>query len=117
LYEFETAEGDEDQFDDPSASQFKILNFIFLTVKLMYCLQGLSNPIIYNLMSSKFYGSFKSVILCKPLGNASGSSRLTEVCIANFNRQTSLTSVLVTRQKRISSVRKQTNGSIKTTAL
>jgi hypothetical protein len=108
LYEFETAEDD----DEWSASQFKILNFIFLTVKLMYCLQGLSNPIIYNLMSSKFYRSFKSVIFCKSL-NPSGRSMLND-----FNRKSNLTSVKASREKRLSSiVRTSPNGSFKTSPL
>lgn len=53
--------------DEQSAHRFTILNLIFLSAKLLYFLHGMSNPIIYNLMSTKFNESFRKVILCKPL--------------------------------------------------
>lgn len=48
---------------------FKRMNIIFLLSKLLYYLHSMSNPIIYNLMSTKFNRSFKNVIFCKPINN------------------------------------------------
>lgn len=59
FYEFESSNSDYDVY------KFKILNIIFLSSKLLYYLHGMSNPIIYNLMSTKFSRSFKNVIFCK----------------------------------------------------
>ncbi|CAF0929624.1 unnamed protein product [Brachionus calyciflorus] len=47
--------------------RFKVLNTIFLITKFLYFLHGMSNPIIYNLMSTKFNRSFRNVVLCKPI--------------------------------------------------
>ena len=44
---------------------FPFLNSVFMISKFLFFLHSLSNPIIYNLMSSKFSSSFKNVILCK----------------------------------------------------
>lgn len=51
--------------DEDKHTKFKYLNALFLVSKMLYFLHGTSNPIIYNLMSTKFSKSFKSVIFCK----------------------------------------------------
>ena len=60
FYEFESSNVEENDY-----IKFKILNIIFLFTKLLYFLHGMSNPIIYNLMSTKFRKSFKRVIFCR----------------------------------------------------
>lgn len=59
FYKFEKTSFENDMV------RFKIMNMIFLTTKFLYFLHGMSNPIIYNLMSTKFRHSFRNVILCK----------------------------------------------------
>lgn len=60
FYEFESLGVEEHDY-----IKFKIINIIFLFTKLLYFLHGMSNPIIYNLMSTKFRKSFKKVIFCR----------------------------------------------------
>lgn len=62
FYEWQPAANEE-----VASRRFFILNMIFLCTKLLYFLHGMSNPIIYNLMSTKFNESFRNVILCKSL--------------------------------------------------
>jgi hypothetical protein len=57
------------EFVDNDDSKFLIINSIFLSSKFLFFLHGMSNPIIYNLMSTKFRKSFRNVIMCKPLNN------------------------------------------------
>lgn len=61
FYNFETTSTENDMI------RFRIMNIIFLTTKFLYFLHGMSNPIIYNLMSSKFRHSFNNIVLCKNL--------------------------------------------------
>jgi hypothetical protein len=56
-------------FQEADPFKFKIIDIIFLSCKLLYFFHGMSNPIIYNLMSTKFRRSFKNAILCKALNN------------------------------------------------
>ena len=60
----------EDDTQEQMSQRFKILNIIFLTAKLIYCFHSMSNPIIYNLMSSKFSRSYRKVLLCKSLSGS-----------------------------------------------
>lgn len=62
FYEWQPAANQE-----VASRRFFVLNMIFLCTKLLYFLHGMSNPIIYNLMSTKFNESFRNVILCKSL--------------------------------------------------
>ncbi|CAF1055440.1 unnamed protein product [Brachionus calyciflorus] len=59
FYKFESTTIEKDLI------RFRIMNFIFLTTKFLYFLHGMSNPIIYNLMSTKFRRSFRKAVLCK----------------------------------------------------
>jgi hypothetical protein len=49
----------------PDHLSFKIINTIFLVSKLLFYLHGISNPIIYNVMSKSFKNSFGKVIVCQ----------------------------------------------------
>jgi hypothetical protein len=60
FYEFESLGVEEHDYN-----KFKIINIIFLSTKLLYFLHGMSNPLVYNLMSTKFRNSFKKVIFCR----------------------------------------------------
>ena len=64
FYEFESLGVEEHDY-----IRFKIINIIFLFTKLLYFLHGMSNPIIYNLMSTKFRKAFKKVIFCRTVFN------------------------------------------------
>lgn len=65
FYKFKNVSHEQDM------ERFKIMNIIFLSTKLLFYLHTMSNPIIYNLMSSKFSQSFRNVILCKSLNEKS----------------------------------------------
>lgn len=70
-------------------SQFKMLNIIFLTTKLIYCFHPMSNPIIYNLMSSKFSRSYRKVLLCKSLSGSYSMKEKqpnTKICFKPMSR-------------------------------
>lgn len=53
--------------EEKAALRFQLLNIVFLSTKFLFFLHGMSNPIIYNLMSTKFNQSFRKVILCQSL--------------------------------------------------
>lgn len=59
FYKFENTSAENDMI------RFRIMNIIFLTTKFLYFLHGMSNPIIYNLMSTKFRHSFSNIVLCR----------------------------------------------------
>lgn len=67
----------EDVPEEQAAWRFHALNIVFLSAKLLFFLHGMSNPIIYNLMSSKFHQSFRKVILCKSLNYSPKRTEIT----------------------------------------
>lgn len=80
FYEFEQVSVENDLF------RFKVMNAIFLFTKFLFFLHGMSNPIIYNLMSSKFSRSFRNVILCKSIHSNNKQKYLRQISFSKLNR-------------------------------
>lgn len=70
-----------------SDHDFKTLNIVYHTTKLIYFFHSMSNPIIYNLMSSKFSRSYRKVLLCKSLsGYSLPNNQKINVCFNKLNK-------------------------------
>jgi hypothetical protein len=85
--------------------RFRIMNFIFLFTKFLYFLHGMSNPIIYNLMSTKFRRSFRDVVLCKSLNRTTKQVNLYNRCKTATTRpicKSSITSKTSTKNSKYS---------------
>ena len=66
--------------------RFKVMNAIFLFTKFLYFLHGMSNPIIYNLMSTKFNRSFRNVVLCKSIHSNKNQHFLRQVSFSQSHK-------------------------------
>lgn len=80
FYEFEKVSVENDLF------RFKVMNTIFLFTKFLFFLHAMSNPIIYNLMSSKFSRSFRNVMLCKSIHSYNKQKYLRQISFSNLNK-------------------------------